>query len=101
MTELTPIQIEHIIETWKIIAENYFDSGEYILYRFFEKHQHYQTRFKKFKYTPLEELKVIIFIFRRIKEYGSNLEIVKQINFILIRKGETPTTTVISIKFKA
>lgn len=58
MCSLTVNQIDAIVETWKIPAENYYDSGEYILYKFFERNQDYQTYFKKFKYTALEELKV-------------------------------------------
>lgn len=58
MCSLTVKQIDAIVETWKIPAENYYDSGEYILYKFFERNQDYQTYFKKFKYTALEELKV-------------------------------------------
>lgn len=58
MCSLSAKQIDEIVETWKVPAENYYDSGEYILYRFFERNQDYQTYFKKFKYTALEDLKV-------------------------------------------
>lgn len=62
MSSLTAKQVSEIVETWQIPAENLYDSGEYILYRFFEKNQDYQTYFKKFKYTALEELKVDTFV---------------------------------------
>lgn len=58
MCSLTAKQIDDIVETWKIPAESYCDSGEHILYKFFERKQDYQTYFKKFKYTALEDLKV-------------------------------------------
>lgn len=57
MAKLTEEQIDQIVETWKIPTENYFDSGEHILYKFLERHQNYQAHFRRFKYTPLEELK--------------------------------------------
>lgn len=58
MVSLTPKQIQDITETWETPAKNIFDSGEYILYKFFEKHPQYQNFFKKFKGVPLSDLKV-------------------------------------------
>lgn len=58
MTSLTPEQIALIQSTWAIPAKTPIDSGEAILYAYFEKYPKNQDKFNSFKNTPLLSLKV-------------------------------------------
>lgn len=58
MAPLTPEQISLIKATWAIPAQNPIDSGEAVLYAFFEKYPSNQQKFLAFKNVPLPELKV-------------------------------------------
>lgn len=58
MGPLTPEQISLIKTTWAIPAQNPIDSGEAVLYAFFEKYPSNQQKFLAFKNVPLPELKV-------------------------------------------
>jgi hypothetical protein len=55
---LSDKHIEIIVETWKIPAAKMIDSGEAILYRYFEKYPENQNKFVAFKNVPLLTLKV-------------------------------------------
>lgn len=57
MSQLTEEQKHAIIQSWTIPAMNPIDAGEIIFYKFFEKYPHNHELFKKFKDTPLKELK--------------------------------------------
>lgn len=57
MPELTEEQKHAIVQSWTIPAMNPIDAGEIIFYKFFEKYPHNHEMFKKFKDTPLSELK--------------------------------------------
>lgn len=58
MTSLTSEQIAIIQSTWAIPAQNAIDSGEAILFAYFEKYPKNQDKFNSFKNTPLLSLKV-------------------------------------------
>jgi hypothetical protein len=60
--EITKKQIDIIIETWKIPAAKMIDSGEVILYKYFEKYPDNQNKFVAFKNVPLLTLKVSHFV---------------------------------------
>ena len=57
MKTLTDLQIEIIKKTWEIPNAKTLDSGELILFRFFEKYPENQNSFVAFKNTPLLSLK--------------------------------------------
>lgn len=60
--ELTASQVELIKKTWEIPNAKPFDSGEKILFIYFERYPHNQEKFSAFKNTPLLSLKVNFFI---------------------------------------
>lgn len=57
MAALTNEQVEMVKNTWKVPAANLMDSGEAILYSFFERYPIHQQKFASFKNVPLGELK--------------------------------------------
>lgn len=60
MAPLTTDQIAIVQGTWEIPNSNPLDSGEAILFRFFEKYPANIQKFQSFKNTPLLSLKVFI-----------------------------------------
>lgn len=58
MKELTAVQVDLIKKTWEIPNAKPFDSGEKILFVYFERYPHNQEKFSAFKNTPLLSLKV-------------------------------------------
>lgn len=56
--ELTAAQVDLIKKTWEIPNAKPFDSGEKILFVYFERYPHNQEKFSAFKNTPLLSLKV-------------------------------------------
>lgn len=55
---LTEAQVDLIKKTWEIPNAKPFDSGEKILYDYFERYPHNQEKFAAFKNVPLLSLKV-------------------------------------------
>ncbi|CAO1370909.1 unnamed protein product [Diamesa serratosioi] len=55
--ELTSLQVDLIKKTWEIPNAKPFDSGEKILFIYFERYPHNQEKFSAFKNTPLLSLK--------------------------------------------
>jgi len=54
---LSEEQIQDLMKTWEIPAANMFDSGDQILFRFFEKHPQYLQYFPRFRNIELRDLR--------------------------------------------
>lgn len=74
MKALTEQQIQIIKTTWEIPNAKPIDSGELILYRYFEKYPENQEKFLAFKNTPLLML-------RGSEYFYSNFNVSKSKNF--------------------